>query len=268
MKELDWSRAKSILIYVYVVVNIFLTIAIGGVYRKDYISKDTIDNTIIALKNRGVLVKCDMSMYNKEIGTLSYNKFEFDKHYIIKNIFGQDLFQDEDIYILGSREIDFVSKNKLVYKDYNYRVNKIQESDIIRYVDWLFLKIGVRFEGKIIENDEANNQIIIYERYKNFYVFGNFVKINLNKDILTIEVNYKKIKKLNNAKKEIMPIHQVLLKNIVDKKGSSIISISLGFRESILGYNIKELDDIPVWRIRFDDGKEVFYKAYTGKEVK
>ena len=49
MKDLDWSQVKTIFICVYVMVNIFLTIIIGGVYKRDYISKDTIDNTIIAL---------------------------------------------------------------------------------------------------------------------------------------------------------------------------------------------------------------------------
>lgn len=265
---MDWARAKSILIWIYVIVNIFFAIVIGRAYRRDYITKDTIDNTIIALKNRGVLVKCDMSMYNKEIGTLSYNKFEFDKCNIVRNILGQDFKEGEDTYISGGKEINFVNKNKLMYKDYNYRVNKMQKSDIIKHVDCLLREIGVKFCDKIIEKDEGNSQIIIYERYKKFQIFGNYAKINLSKDMLLVEVNYKKIKRINNAKRDIMPIYQVLLKNMVDKKGSSITNISLGFRESILGYNIKELDDIPVWRVRFNDGNDIFYKAYTGKEVK
>ena len=45
---MDWSKAKSILIGMYIVVNIFLSIILGLSYAKTEVSRETIDNTKIA----------------------------------------------------------------------------------------------------------------------------------------------------------------------------------------------------------------------------
>ena len=65
-----------------------------------------------------------------------------------------------------------------------------------------------------------------------------------------------------------MPIYQVLIKNMISIKGEEIEGISFGFKESTMEDNIKELDDIPVWRLKLGENNYIFYRAYTGQELK
>ncbi|MBP5427227.1 MAG: two-component system regulatory protein YycI [Clostridiales bacterium] len=263
---MEWSKAKNILILIYVMVNIFLSMVLGTLYMKRRISEDTLNNTIIALKNRGVLVNCKLSRYNKETGTLSYEKFTIDRKRVLDKIMGKSVIEGQNEYKTKNKEIIFLDDNKLVYKDYTWHRGRDYENDVIRYANSVLQKCNIEFEGEIDERDV--NRVTIYEKYEGFCVFGNYVKIDIDGDTVSMEISYRKVRAIDTKKRKIMPIHQVLLKNIVNMEGEIITDIKFGFRESILEDNIKELDDIPVWRVRFNNRDDIFYKAYTGKLVK
>ncbi len=263
---MNWSQAKNILIVLYVVLNIFLAVVLGLTYTRDRIPEDTINNTIIALKNRGVLVNCKLSRYNKETGTLSYEKFEFDKEQILKDIMDMSFIKGKDVYKNKDREINFVSKSKLIYKDHTLNIHKSRDNDIIKKIDNIMRNMGIIFRTKFVEKNR--DSIIIYEKYSGFYVFGNYAKVKLNADEFILELNYRKIATMNTKKRDIVPIHQVLLRNLVNMQGSVVCDVSFGFKESMLDDNVRELDDIPAWRVKFVDGREFFYKAYTGRKLK
>lgn len=262
---MEWSKAKSILIWMYLVVNLFLAVTLWTLYTKRTISDDTINNTISALKNRGVLVNCEISRYNKETSTLSYEKYEIDKRCIVGELLGERYVEDKSEYRVRDKEIIFLDNNKLIYRDYNWGSSGQHENDVIQYANEVLKKCNIEFRGEIRERDVEG--VIIYERLGEFCVFGNYVRVDILDNVLTMEIRYRKIKDVDNKKRKIMPIHQVLLKNMVNMEGNVITDIKFGFRESILGDNIKELDDIPVWRVRLNDSEDVFYKAYTGKKV-
>lgn len=263
---MNWGHTKNIIICVYIILNIFLITVFYKNNTSENISKSTINNTIIALKKKGVLVNCELPMYNKDTGTLSYDKFEFDRKRIVYDMFEQNYSDDNNIYISDNKEIKFVNENMIIYTDYNYYVHNKSKNDIINSVEEILEKIGIKFKDKAIER--IANDIVIYERYKNFYVFENYVKATTDNNILKIEINYRKIKDINNRKREIMPIYQVLIKNMINIKGRKITDISFGFKESTIGDNIKELDDIPVWRLKLSNNDYIFYRAYTGQELK
>ena len=266
MRILNWGTAKNIIIGVYIVLNIFLLTIFYTNNTRDNISKSTINDTIVALKKRGVLVNCELPMYNIETGTLSYDKFEFDRKKIVEDMFEQKYYDDNNIYRLDDKDINFVNKNKIIYTENNYYVHNNGKNDIMSSVDKLLEKIGIKFNDKIVE--KCGKDIVIYERYKKFYIFENYIKINNENDKLIIEINYKKINNINNRKREIMPIYQVLIKNMISIKGEEIEGISFGFKESTMEDNIKELDDIPVWRLKLGENNYIFYRAYTGQELK
>ena len=266
MKKLNWSQAKNIIIVLYVMLNIFLSVVLGLAYSRDKIPDETINNTIIALKNRGVLVKCKLSRYNKETGTLSYEKYEFDRQQILSNVMDMSFTKGVDVYKNNGKEIDFVSGNRLIYKDNRFNVYKMKYGDIIKRIDNIMKDMGIVFKTRFIE--KSKDSIVIYEKYNGFYVFGNYAKVDINTNEFILEINYKKIETINTKKRDIMPIHQVLLKNLVNMQGEIVSDVSFGFKESMLDDNVKQLDDTPAWRVKFSDGKELFYKAYTGKQLK
>ena len=134
---MNWGYAKNVIIWVYIILNIFLITIFYKNNTRDNISRNTINNTIIALKKRGVLVNCEVPMYNKDTGTLSYDKFEFDRRKIVNEMFEQNYSEDNSIYVSGSKEIKFVNKNNIIYTDYNYYVHNKGKNDIINSVDKL-----------------------------------------------------------------------------------------------------------------------------------
>lgn len=262
---MEWSRAKSILIWLYIGVNLFLSVTLWTLYTKRTISDYTINNTVNALKNRGVLVNCEISRYNKETSTLSYEQYEIDKEQVLKELLGKKVMQNQREYKTKDKEIIFVDNNRLIYKDYKWQSSRHCEDDVIQYVNEVLKKCDIEFRGKIEEEDVEG--LVIYEKVGDFCVFGNYVRVSVLDDVLSMEIRYRMIKDADNKRRKIMPVHQVLLKNIVNMEGNVITDIKFGFRESMIGDNIKELDDIPVWRVRLNDSEDIFYKAYTGKKV-
>lgn len=58
---MNWSKAKSVLIFFFVIINVFLFYTIlGRSLNNYYVSKETVNNTVDILKNNGIIVDKDI----------------------------------------------------------------------------------------------------------------------------------------------------------------------------------------------------------------
>lgn len=279
---MDWAKAKNILIFMFVLLNLLLSITIITLFRPDNISREVIDDTYKVLENRGIAVNCDIPLYNKEMGTLISSNINLDKDLIIKSFFGDVKYEEETFdggikAVYGSKKLVIEKVNTFVYNNSepiegNYLTDfkKLQN-----YLADLFKTMKVPFEkfysDKMEVTEDGQRKYTFRQKKGEFWLYSNYVEVAVSeKGITYIKYNNRKAEETTGGQK-IMPAYQVLIKNLTEDSGTVIDKIDLGFGEQFVGSDTKVLDDIPVWRITTKTSEKIeerYFKVYNGEEVK
>ena len=276
---MDWSKAKNILILIFILLNGVLFFTLNRFYVEYNISKEIIDNTVLALKNRNIIVKCDIPRYNSQTGTLSFNSNVLYKDKIIKKLLGdsnlsQNNLEKEDEIKAGYKSLTFLTNDSFIFEDtklelnFNFADTNKLEKNIKNIVSEIGLPLTKYFIYEVKKNNDNSFSIILFEKYNEFIVYDNYIKLLIFPEkSLKLECKYRKTEQLN-FKKKIIPAHQMLISNFsTSKEQITIISIDIGFKEYTMEVGTKELDYIPVWRVKLLDGSENFFKVYTGEVI-
>ncbi len=237
---MDWSKAKTILLGLFLLFNIFLLyINLGEFYRKE-VSSETIENTKKILLSRDISFSDDLVIpkYNRDTGTLAYE--------------GE------------VQEIDKLSFNVAIdkfpptEKNLNKILIGVMEQSGIVSSKFVLDKNGYAYDEKT-----QKLHLIFIEKWQNTYIFGNRIDVYLTKDGSGVaDISYRKIKK-SNKKNEILSVYQILISNSFEK-GTKIVDIAFGFAQE----GEEDIYASPVWRIKDEAGKELYYSAYDGTQIK
>lgn len=267
---MDWAKTKSIFIILFFLLNVFLTIILIYTIDNDSITKDTIYDARQALAERGVAITCDIPNFNGSMGTLTYDDMSLDKEKIIKNLSGRLEIKD------GSKELDFPDEYSIVFRDSKPEsaVPGLNNAEgILNFVSNVLkgTEIPVMdYHLDMIEEKDSQKTYIFKQKYKGLWIHENYIAVGLiDGGVTYLELRYRKIDSIISSKK-VMPVHQVLIRHYDTIKNITITKIDLGFKEHKMGDRSRELDDIPVWRIEYEDkGKKQnkFFKAYDGTEI-
>ena len=273
---MDWSKAKSILIMIFVILNLFLAGVIIKVVNQEGISQETIDNAKKALLNRGVIVNSQIPLYNKKIGTLVYNEESLDKRKIIGNFLKIEKEDLKEEYISqesiekDGEEIIFQEGNKFIYKNKNlsYIISADKSSvKVLENLKKLFKGTGVPISQFVFDKMEDEGAYVFRQKYNEFWIFENYISVRMSKESVSyLECRYRKIDDIIQGS-DILAAHQVLIKNHDSIKDIEIVAIDLGFKESIIQDGTIELDDIPVWRVKTSEEEEMFFRVYDGEKI-
>lgn len=280
---MDWSRAKNILILIFILLNVFLSAVIINELRGSRVTKETISNTRLALKERGVEVNCSIPYYNGSAGNLAYKKVSFDRKKLIQNIFGTfgdgadiDDLPVQEVVERDAKELRFKDEYSFSYKDMEPggMISGLNNSDQIQgYVEKILKGLEIPVLDYIIDSVEQDKKgvttYIFRQKYKNFWIVENHITVSLSDKYLEVVCRYQKVDGIRNGKK-VMPVHQVLLKNHDTIKDITINRIDLGFKNPERDDGGRESDGIPVWCIEIQDkGKTVirYFNAYDGDEI-
>lgn len=279
---MDWAKAKNILIFIFVLLNLFLSITIIVFFNSDNISVEAIDNTYKILENRGVVLDCDIPIYNKEMGTLISSNTIIDKDLIIKRFFGdvkyiEENFNDSINAVCGNKKLVIEKVNTFVYNnsDPQETIYLTDSKRVQSYLANLFSEINVSFEKFYFDKQEeiadGQKKYTFRQKKDGFWLYSNYVEVAISKNGITyLKYNNRSAKEVTEGQK-IMPAYQILIKNLISDKGTVINQIDLGFGEQFMGKDTKVIDDIPVWRvttIKYEKIVERYFKVYNGEEVK
>jgi hypothetical protein len=277
----DWSKAKSILIVMLLLLNIFLVVSIGFYKLEDGISRETLSNTVEILSSRGVTVKVDIPLYNRYTPSLICEGGSYDAADITARILGWDIIlppnvADGEKIISGSQKISFNNKSSFVYSNSSpsetLKVDNIKsaESAARNYIDSLGINAEKFVLDRYVKNPDATYTLVFIEKYQKFFVFDNFIEITLGKDGVTyLESHSRKIKGFNANAMPIMPAYQILLKNYSGYENITITGIDIGFKGYITeDQEMRESSEGPAWRVTAEGGKVRYFKATDGEEIK
>jgi len=305
----DWSKAKNILIIIFIILNIFLLIY-GGMHKPQNInSNEAIDSILDILEKKGIKISQDFELptYNNRTPMLIMENYSINRNDILKFLFGEnenfDLFEvinkslsNDKVksYADGSKNLKFIGFGSFVYMDqsasikiegFNFEKDSLQHKQIHKSFLKLFSNMNIDVSSFILDsitaNEDGSYTLVFVENYKDYLVFDNRAKITIfNGGLRSIDFCISKIVGFSKSSSPIMSAHLVLLKNFYSLNSSGqdntdivISSVDIGFKgfdDKIdeNAHNTESTVQSPSWRVTTKDGREIYFKAYDGEEIK
>jgi len=257
---MDWSKAKSVLILVFIILNIFLAYNIMLLYNDEGISAHIIENVENILMDNGVELKCQIPV------NVDGSVYGIDETYKGVVVLADELIidgiiprieykgQKEEVEIIYEKlPEDLVGENI----DYAKEVRRILKK-IKLPMDELFL------DRQLIPERKGRIELKYVEKKDNMLFFDNVLNIIIENGKMYMKITYKKYKHLSNSNSNVVPAYQILLRNFHKDKKVFIESIDIGVKFCDVDRNYT--GPFTVWRIKMDDGDK-FFIVSTGDNV-
>jgi regulatory protein YycI of two-component signal transduction system YycFG len=277
---MDWSKAKNILIFIFIVLNVFLIVYMS-MYKFDKgVSRETIANTREILSQRGIKLECAIPDNSSDTARLIYENGELDGAGLVHKLFNGsvELYDDmkKDLEIVeGSKKLVFRDRNFFVYTDEkpSGQLDMSDKDYMEKYLREFLKDLDLHISNYKVDwfsrNADGSATFIFTEKYSKYLVFDNYVKAVVTKNgISNLECSYSKVKGLSKELTKIMPAYKVLLKNFSTGEGLIIINIDFGFKGYEPEGETLQYSEAPAWRIRLKDGSSRYFKASDGDEIK
>ena len=280
---MDWAKAKSVLIFIFIALNIFLTANIGFQKAEKGVSRETLSHVEKILTGRNVVIKCKLPSYEGYSAAVSYESgSSFDKQAITEKLLGITGKSAADIrlgeaLVNDTRRLTFKSESSFVFLNSNPKENidisnngKI-EKHMLKVIGSLNLPTRSRYA--LYKNEklaDGNSKAYFYEKYDNFYIFGNYIEAVLSpKGLVSMECKFKKVtfEKDGKESEKVLRAYQVLISNIADLENSVITGIDLGFSANDLTQDTKGMWEKAVWRVSLEGKEPIDYNAIKGFKI-
>ncbi len=273
---MDWKRAKSILISVFIILNIVLAVTLYNELKMDDIPQQTIINTQNILRQNNIHIECPIPKYTGNDYTLKYEEKALQKTKIADVLLEGNYTKEADnVYKRGSKSLVFYEESGFLFFDTEIGalINGDIKAGVDKYLKDLFDKIGLPFnefkqDGYYTDIKNEENLRISYKgQYKNYSVFDNYIDVEVsNLNIKSIKYHYKKPTSIT-IKKDVfvIPSFEILITEMTKYPGIDIIQVDMGFK----GYTkndkkTKTSYEGLAWRIKTTNGNEYFFNARNG----
>lgn len=266
---MDWSRAKTILIYLFIILNIFLLVT--NVYTSSSIrfASDYTRQAKEYLKSRDIRINANIPNISGEIGTIVYSQCEIDLSKLDKSVFENNKTSSKSNYEINAlNETMNISDNDEVYITYKLdsAEHLFNDPDIFSQRALKYAE-GLGYKKKDLhllyqEKSEDLLRLTFVAKYKEALLFEQVISFELEPHgNLSVRFPARVVKR-TNAPAEVLSIYQVLVMAALPQ-GTTIERVDFGYKQLDEG----EFYDTPVWRIVLDNGQTMFYNAYTGEKL-
>ena len=275
---MDWKKAKTILILVFIMLNIVLAVVLYNNLKVDEISQQTIINTGTILNQNNVLIECPIPKYSGNDYTLEYEEKVLDKIKVATILLGDNYSKiDNNTYKNSSKSIVFTSNSGFEYFDTaaSKVLNTNSKVDVDKYLKEWSKELGLPFDefkqdGYYQVKIDNGARVTYKGKYRDYAVFDNYIDVEVSKTgIKSIKYHYNKPINIT-VKKDIyvIPVYEILITKMTNYPGITITNVDMGFK----GYTevdkeTKTLYEGLSWRIKTYNGKEYFFNARNGEEM-
>jgi len=272
---MDWSKAKNILLVLFITLNCillynnYISFSGGGSILSDEMSS----NTLAVLASRGVSLNCEIPSSTKA-ATVIYGPYFEDRQKITDILLGpksRGIIDDGEVIIEGTKQLKF-DNNYFDFKDESPgKGNKIEGIEQARlFLEDVLEEMEVPYKDFGLEGQkELKDSIYEFEYnqvYEDYIFYDNYIKAQIGPTgIISLEFKYRNVRDVKtNPKQKTIDAYQVLLK-MTDVKNVNIDDIDVGYGSYT--DNGISLTDLLSWRVRLNDGSEKFYSAFTGQKL-
>ncbi len=281
---MEWARAKSIIIALFIVLNVFLLSRILMEFGSQGISREAIANMETILKSRGIVVECEIPLYDSDTPRMEYGNGILDTAALLERLLGlrpdisigSEAGGEGNAYENGPKKLTVTGPNSFTYTDEkpeeHANITDLEECE--KYLK-KFLKEKKLDKTSYVpdgmpERQEDGVVFTYLEKYRGFLVYDNALKAVVSeKGVTYLEVSSREITRLSaEAIRDISTAYQVLLQNFDGSEKTVITSIDLGYKDfaSLEENRLEFSEQLPVWRIKVN-GVDRFFGASDGKEI-
>lgn len=277
---MDWARAKSIILFLLLVFNIFLLANIIGYARDRGIPAATIQNTEKILKSRGITLECDIPRDNGELPRLNLNSPAPYSSQLIGKLLGEGYIRGEsdNTYINGSKKLTLDGGGLLTYtdKDPAGTLDITRAKTVEKYVRDFLSDKGLAGGSFVLDGTRADKdgtvELTYLEKYKGYLVYDNYAKVAVSgKGVTGLAYQRRDIAGLSTVRlTDMAAAYQVLLANFDGSSPVTIIGIDIGYKfEFSQDATSVQSEHPPAWRVRLKGTPEpLFFSAVDGKPIK
>lgn len=254
---MDWSKIKTVLIWIFAFVNLFLlSIYFDVTFTSKTLEEDVITGTVEILRQNNITIDKETvpkNLDNVKICSVE-NKFADIKEMLetVSNSSGNNLLNSENLEIVGE---NFVCNLKL---DKEIKPEKlIKESGLISYGDY-----------KKVEKDK---EVYFYLSFENKVFFDSYIKVKSDgKNVEICGKNWLGDKVSQESVAKIVSPAEILINFSTQYDGEKAIKVN----SMTAGYFIGSRNETvratasPVWEISTSDGEKYYYDMRNGDLLK
>lgn len=277
---MDWGKAKSILIIVFIALNIFLM----GNISLDKLSKgsqrDAIQSTQTILGNNGIRLTCKIPDFDGTMGRIEiYDEPYFNiKRAAVKLMGSKTEIPDkiEPKWRLSDGKKEFVLEDAYTFKytdnspeqKWDVSRSKTVEKRVRKFLE----DNEINASGFIVDEYEemagGHKRIAFRQKYEGLNIFSNTITVVVSdKGVSELECSARKPGKLEKNSAKVIPAYKILLTYFSDLSGTVITGIDIGYNMNREGIGEEEESNPkPVWRIRMEGAEAKLFDANTGME--
>jgi len=266
----DWSKAKTILIITFLIMNIFMFCMTVFINSNKPLTDDYIKYSKDYLASRNIEIKANIPDISGYAGKVFYSIRDYDIDALCRVVFGKELPISDNgsgINIVVGEEMINISDDELYIKDKVpegeiwFRDKNAFDDGLIKYLKNIGFDKSELLTEKSSESEHLKEKVFNI-KYKNFRVYDQKITAQLNKDGFLIISAPNKIIKKDNGKREVISIYQVL---VMGGLPSNIVieNTDIGYMRVSEG----DLYGVPVWRVQLDDGTTMFFNGFTGEKL-
>ena len=268
---MQWNKAKTILIFFFLAVNIFLaTFLVVSVRTSDALTPEIISATVSTLENNNIYINTDIirsgskTMPMTELENIMQNNEDF-----VTRLLGSDAVQiDENTCTNGSKTL-IVNADNFTFTDTapNASINITDGNVKAKTVDEL-AKFGITAnQNNVFEVINAGNvyKLKLMDALKDYPVYSSVIEVHISANGIQYLSGcwFNHDNDFNSNKVKTKNIAGVLIDFISDEQRNKDVQTVI--KDLSLGYYIEDTNNIfhrsatavPVWRITCEDN--VYY---------
>lgn len=269
---MNFSRAKTILIIIFIFVNIFLL----AIYNLFYQNETAVDKekTIQILLNNGIKIKNDIKNFPDVLPGVEIENSAANEEKLASIFLGKKYVSEKKHTYKNEKESLIISDLSIEYKvsepeDKSYKDITILNAGnkILKTLNKKGLDKSVMEASNISEASENSFFVTLSYNYKGVPVFNNNLYATASKEGLkTVKGTVISFKELKNTEYNITPATNILLELPLNSdlksefKNPVITDIRLGYYLP-LGKTEASIYAIPAFEIEIDDKKIYYYDA-------
>lgn len=267
---MDWSRAKTILIIVFLILNIFMVFMILSTSSNEPFNNDYIRYAKDYLTSKNIEINADIPRVIRNTGKVLYSTKKYNIDALCRLVFGKEIPLSENGNIVDIKvgdekliisEDELYIEDRITEGDLWFRDLKTFEENIIKYLKDVGFNKSDLLLDKFSESDQVK-EIVFTLKYNKLHIYDQKITAQLNKEGNLIVWAPTKELKNDNGAREVLSVYQILVMGGLPS-GVNIEKIDIGYKQISKG----DLYGIPVWRILPESGESIFYNGFTGERL-
>ncbi|MGE4284151.1 MAG: hypothetical protein AB7G87_10570 [Clostridia bacterium] len=281
-----WSRVKTILIILFLCINIFLLISMMvSVNQTITISSDALEDTVEVLKRNGIEI--DKNIIPTKMSHMPSLKMENPVRHpvalaemMIGAGFEQEIEGSEYKFVLNDKALivrgcEFTYSDKASDMDMK-ALNQTNAEEYVRKILLESFKFDLQYAapGIVKKVQDGRFTVMFQQEYAKKRIFSNYIIVDISaKGEIDIKGYWLIPKGFTSEKIPVRHVTSILIDFIKNSdrpqdQTVTVTGIALGYhRVDMNDVYVKETMAAPAWRITTDDGNVYYYDAATGKYV-